>query len=144
MNKNKPAPLAPDRRRLTVAGFNALKIADSTSAKSVEVAIAVYTNLNVYTLSVTVEDGEEFVLVNSSSQLSAEERENFLLFTGQRTVDIVGGLDVHVELTGVSGSGTDPQGRAWVITKADGRTFGPEKLACGSSGQINRSYLYDV
>lgn len=134
----------PDRSRLTAAGFNRLQIADSTSAKSIDVAIAVYTNVNVYTLSVTVEDDEEFILVNSTSQLKPDEQKNFLLYTGQRTVDITGGLDLHVALTGVSGGPDDPQGRAWVITKANGKTFGPEKLTCGSSGQINRSYLYEV
>jgi len=144
---NKKAALVPVPR-FNPAGKLDLTFADSEERKQIEVSMAVYTNRNVYTLSTTVED-EEFILVNTSDQLSEAERKNFLLYTGRREVDVTGGLDVRVVMTGESGEEGSPQGKAWLIVEIKDDTGAKttndaEAIACGTEGKIERLFRYAV
>ena len=127
---------APDR-------LDRIEVADTAFRAAVNVGILLYRNLNVQTHEVMVE-GKPFKLVASDDGLTDDQKPWLHLFTGQATVDVQGGLDVWVRITGQRAPRPSlPQGQAWLVVKIDGNFIEPRlEPACGATGVGEAQFTY--
>ena len=130
---------------LTPATLKGIELLDNTAVAELEVGILLYRNLEVETHEVYIE-GKPFKLVGSDDQLTEEQRPWFHLFTGKATIEVVGGLDVLVRVTGQRAPRPSlPQGRAWLVVKIGDSFLAPRlEPACGATGVGTSQFVYEI